>query len=877
MGKDKPEKPPSDDGKPEASVPEDAGAGAPSRQVAPDVVRSLPGDDIDRPAQSEGRPVLSLILAVALAITVYFAVQAVGGLVPQAVTIGLSILSLAGLIALFGTLAGFVHFGRTPRQKAFFDKLLDAIGEPCVVSDTRGAIIYSNEPYQRLVSGAGQSRLVNLETLYSGYPDVSERIYRLAKAAREGRESSEQFRLSAGSAAAGAREDKAVWLRLQVKPIRVSATQSYSVWRLSDETDARASQEEAFENLQYIINYLDHAPAGFFSSTDDGAIAYVNATLAEWLGLDLSETTDGRLKLADIVTEKGAKLLAGIAPEAGRPVTEIFDLDLSTANGEIIPARVVHRCEYDGNGKQQPSRTLVLDRRAHFAVDKEAGDAQVQIARLFNSLPIGIAQLNKDGVIEQLNPSFIDIAPSAKRRGKLAPLVREDEREKVSRLIADASAGKTLGEAADVHFTGKDETSGELYFVADETGGEGAVMVFAVDTTRHTSLEVQLAQSQKMQAVGQLAGGVAHDFNNVLTAIIGFSDLLLARHRPTDPSFADIMNIKQNANRAANLVRQLLAFSRRQTLRPEVLSLTDVLSDLGNLLGRLLGEVVELKIVHGRELALVKVDVNQFEQVVINLCVNARDAMPDGGTLTLTTSNVTAADVAKHAGKTAAVPPGDYVALEVTDTGTGMTPEVLEKIYDPFFSTKEVGKGTGLGLSTVYGIIKQTGGFIFCESEVGKGTTFHVFLPQYIETAEEEAARTAAATGVEVKAADLTGSGTILLVEDEDAVRSFAKRALESRGYTVLEADSGEVALEVLEEFGGEPDLVVSDVVMPEMDGPTMLRELRKRGIKTKVVFVSGYAEDAFEKNLEGQTDFAFLPKPFTLKQLAEAVKEAIG
>ncbi len=877
MGKDKVEKQTGTSGRPVAETLVDVSDSGPSPDAAPEVVRSMPGDDVDRPGQPEGRPVLSLMLAVALAITVFFAVQAVGEVVPQAVTIGLSILSLAGLIALFGALAGFVHFGRTPRQKAFFDKLLDAVGEPCVVSDSRGAIIYSNEPYQRLASQAGRTRLVNLETLYSGYPDVSERIYRLAKAAREGRESSEQFRLSAGSAAAGAREDKAVWLRLQVKPIRVSATQNYSVWRLSDETDARASQEEAFENLQYIINYLDHAPAGFFSSTQDGSIAYVNATLADWLGLDLSATTDGRLKLADIVTDKGAKLLSAIEPEAGRPVTEIFDLDLATSSGEVIPARVVHRCEYDGNGKQQPSRTLVLDRRAHFDTSKDKGDAQVQIARLFNSLPIGIAQLNKAGEIEQLNPSFVELAPHAKRRGKLAPLVREDEREKVTRLIADASAGKVQPEAMDVHFTGKDETSGEFYFVSDETGEEGAVTVFAVDTTRHTSLEVQLAQSQKMQAVGQLAGGVAHDFNNVLTAIIGFSDLLLARHRPTDPSFADIMNIKQNANRAANLVRQLLAFSRRQTLRPEVLSLTDVLSDLGNLLGRLLGEVVELKIVHGRDLSLVKVDVNQFEQVVINLCVNARDAMPDGGTLTLSTSNVSAADVEKYAGKTAPVPPGEYVLLEVTDTGTGMTPEVLEKIYDPFFSTKEVGKGTGLGLSTVYGIIKQTGGFIFCESEVGKGSTFRVFLPQYIETAEEEASRTAAASGVEVKATDLTGSGIILLVEDEDAVRSFAKRALESRGYTVLEADSGQVALEVLEEFGGEPDLVVSDVVMPEMDGPTMLRELRKRGIKTKVVFVSGYAEDAFEKNLEGQTDFAFLPKPFTLKQLAEAVKEAIG
>ncbi len=828
-----------------------------------------------RPAQSEGRPVLSLLLAVVLAVAVYFAVHNIGEIVPKVVVAALAMLSLAGLLGIFGSLAGFVHFGRAPRQKEFFDRLFDAVGEPCVVSDARGLVVYSNEPYQRLVSESGQSRLVGLETLYSGYPDVSERVYRLSKAAREGREASEQFRLSAGSAAAGARETKAAWLRLLVKPLKVGAGQAYTVWRVIDETDARASQEDAFENLQYIINYLDHAPAGFFSTTGEGSIAYINATLAEWLDLDLATTTDGSLKLADIVSENGAKLLSGIEPEPGRPVTEVFDLDLTARSGETIPARVVHRCEFDSEGVLQPSRTLVLDRRAHFAVEKDAGEAQVQISRLFNSLPIGIVQINSAGTIETMNAAFLDMAPKAKRRGKFAELVQPDEREMVNGLIAEAAAGKVPSEPNDVHFDVKGEASGQLYFVADETGGEGAVMVFAVDTTRHSSLEVQLAQSQKMQAVGQLAGGVAHDFNNVLTAIIGFSDLLLARHRPTDPSFADIMNIKQNANRAANLVRQLLAFSRRQTLRPEVLSLTDVLSDLGNLLGRLLGEVVELKIVHGRDLALVKVDINQFEQVVINLCVNARDAMLDGGTLTLKTYNI------RYDGTDASLPDlmpaGDYVLLEVTDTGTGMSQEVLEKIYEPFFSTKEVGKGTGLGLSTVYGIIKQTGGFIFCESALGKGTTFKVYLPQYIETAEEEAKRTADASVGEAKGTDLTGSGTILLVEDEDAVRSFAKRALESRGYTVLEADSGEVALAVLEEYGAEPDLIVSDVVMPELDGPSMLRELRKRGVKTRVVFVSGYAEDAFEKNLEGQSDFAFLPKPFTLKQLAEAVKENIA
>ena len=333
------------------------------------------------------------------------------------------------------------------------------------------------------------------------------------------------------------------------------------------------------------------------------------------------------------------------------------------------------------------------------------------------------------------------------------------------------------------------------------------------------------------------------------------------------------MNIKQNANRAANLVRQLLAFSRRQTLRPEVLSLTDALSDLGNLLGRLLGEKIDLKVSHGRDVGLVKIDVNQFEQVIVNLAVNARDAMPDGGTLTVRTANVSIEE--SKTIQAGLMPPGEYVACEVEDNGTGMPAQVVEKIYEPFFSTKDVGKGTGLGLSTVYGIVKQTGGFIFCESAVGKGTRFRIYLPRHNRVEDREQADERVVEK-DARKTDLTGKGTILLVEDEDAVRAFASRALASRGYQVLEANSGESALHVYAANSNSIDLVLSDVVMPEMDGPTLLKELRRRGATTKVVFISGYAEDAFEKNLEGQADFAFLAKPFTLKELAAAVKQAM-
>jgi two-component system cell cycle sensor histidine kinase/response regulator CckA len=283
------------------------------------------------------------------------------------------------------------------------------------------------------------------------------------------------------------------------------------------------------------------------------------------------------------------------------------------------------------------------------------------------------------------------------------------------------------------------------------------------------------------------------------------------------------------------------------------------------------GEKVELDVRHGRDLWFVKADINQFEQVVINLVVNARDAVAEaGGRVQIRTRNVSSAQCAEF--DEAALTPADYVLVEVEDNGSGIAPEVMEKIFEPFFTTKEVGKGTGLGLSMVFGIVKQSGGFVFVESEVGKGATFRVFLPRHIPEAGEIAAKAEAAKPV----ADYTGQGRILLVEDEDAVRSFGARALTSRGYTVLEAASGVEALEVVEREQGKIDLIVSDVVMPEMDGPALFAELRKRGITAKVIFVSGYAEEAFAKNLP-EGDFGFLPKPFTLKQLIETAKANLG
>lgn len=423
-----------------------------------------------------------------------------------------------------------------------------------------------------------------------------------------------------------------------------------------------------------------------------------------------------------------------------------------------------------------------------------------------------------------------------------------------------------------------------IKYAGDDLLGVGTGKIFLVtllDANEKVSLEQKLNHSQKMQAVGQLAGGVAHDFNNLLTAMTGFCDLLLQRHPPGDRSFPDIMQIKQNANRAANLVRQLLAFSRKQVLKPKLMDLTDSLSELSSLLRRLLGEKVNLQVKHGRDIGKILADPGQIDQVTINLAVNARDAMAAGGNLIIQTSSVeiTAAD---NLYKDFFAPdtedkiiPGEYVLLQVIDTGTGMSKEVMSNIFEPFFSTKEVGAGTGLGLATVYGIVKQTGGYVMVRSEEGKGTEFRIYFKAADENAIIEESTAEEETQKKLSG-DLTGTGTILIVEDEVPVRIFAARALSNKGYKIIEADAPEIALELLEQNKGKIDLILSDVIMPGMNGPTMVKEIKKTSPDVKVIFMSGYTQDALDDSDIPPEELNFLQKPFSLKDLAAKVKEII-
>ncbi|MHC8509179.1 MAG: ATP-binding protein [Rhodospirillales bacterium] len=398
-------------------------------------------------------------------------------------------------------------------------------------------------------------------------------------------------------------------------------------------------------------------------------------------------------------------------------------------------------------------------------------------------------------------------------------------------------------------------------------------------------------QAQKLQAVGQLAGGVAHDFNNLLTAIIGFTEMLLQRHGPEDPSNADLMQILQSANRATNLVRQLLAFSRKQTLAPVDFDPVQALNEISSLLTRLLGETVKLNVAPKGEMGWVRADRGQFDQVIMNLAVNARDAMPRGGLLAVRARRETLVQPMERMGET--VPAGAYVVIDVADEGEGIAPENLERIFEPFFSTKEVGQGTGLGLSTVHGIVRQSDGFIFVESAAGQGTTFSIWLPEREAprsesvlpapapaSASAEPEKTPRAPVTASAEPDLSGDAVVLLVEDEDAVRMVGARALKNRGYDVIEARDAERAMEIIERslIGDEKTIhiIVSDVVMPGMDGPALVRKARMKAPRLKAILMSGYAEDAFPDDFKNASGVHFLGKPFTPKTLALKVKEVL-
>ena len=751
--------------------------------------------------------------------------------------------------------------------------IVRALPQPSAIIDSTGRAQVVNDKFQHLFPDSRHAPLTALKRRIGDDAAASDFIGRLIAAITSGKAATDEIQTADDG-------DGIEWLCVSAMPL--ADRSGSALWTFEDITTRHNAEAEAREVRANLAEFVDTAPIGFYSVDQDGRFLLVNDALASWLGHEPGAIEKQGLRLHDILVEPSPRVPAYRVAGAEDAESDRVDQEVQLRRKDGDPLSVVVvQAENRGVGGGLRTSSVVRQIASGHETQPVLVRNEHRFERMFENAPVGVVLLDDQGRVAESNRSWrMLVAPDEGNLigRSITELVADDEVSKVEiwleRIANDAASAapedvtlrtKTVAGAARI---------ATMYSsrLEDGSGGDGLIVHFH-EATEQRNLEEQFVQGQKMQAVGQLAGGVAHDFNNLLTAMIGFCDLLLLRHSPGDQSFGDIMQIKQNANRAARLVRQLLAFSRQQTLQPRVLNITDVLGDLTNLLRRLIGASIKLNITHGRDLGLVRVDQGQLEQVVINLAVNARDAMRDGGELTIRTFDESVIVETRRGSEV--VIPGDYVVMEIADNGSGIEPEILERIFEPFFTTKEVGDGTGLGLSTVYGIVKQTGGQIFVDSKLGGGTKFTIMIPRHEADAADQARKTDAPEGP--AAADTTGAGTVLLVEDEDAVRLFSARALRAKGYKVLEARTGEAALELLSTVDDIIDLMITDVVMPEMDGPTLIKEMRDSRPDLPVICISGYAEETFRDKLGESDDIHFLPKPFSLNQLAGKVKDVMS
>lgn len=774
---------------------------------------------------------------------------------------------LAFAMAILGGVMAFrslrLHM-RRESEMALLKSVLEGSRAARMITDEGDNTIYHNQKFEQLCRGVGAPGYATLVRLFKNNDEALTHFNALADKAHRGlTDSIELFSKF---------EDRERWLMVTAQP--VSGYAGFIHWRIDDVTQKYTVDRAIREEREKLIDFTDNAPVGFFSVNEEGRFVFANATFARWVGEDLRTLLDqGTLHTYIAEPPKKAKPYDLVEDATARQVVEVV---MKGTAGKTFLAAINQIVVVDDEGRVR-TRAVVHDLTAEREMSMALKQSEARFQKFFEEAPLGILLVDDQGVIADCNSTFahtLGVVIKDVEGKKFADLIGEDEgRASVIAALSRIEKGEQMGAPLEVSLKGKSgnvqaQMHGRRFKESDNT------VLHFIDMTEQKELEAQFVQSQKMQAIGQLAGGVAHDFNNLLTAIVGFCDLLLLRHKPGDPSFGDIMQIKQNSNRAANLVRQLLAFSRQQTLRPKVQDVTDILTELSHLLRRLIGASVELDLIHGQDLGLVKVDEGQMEQVLINLAVNARDAMESNGELRIETENFGNKKSKELISEE--LPPGHWVKISVTDSGCGIPPENLARIFEPFFTTKDVGEGTGLGLATVYGIIRQTDGYLDVTSKVGKGTTFTIYLPRATELEEEEAAQVDETVLESETAKDLTGTERILLVEDEDAVRTFSERALTNKGYEVLSADSGEAAFSLMDaQENKHLDLLITDVVMPGMDGPTLAQRIRQESPELKIIFMSGFTEDKL-KDYMGEHTW-FLPKPFSLKQLAEKVKDVLG
>ena len=828
--------------------------------------------DMENSEDAASRPIWVWVLVSVLGIVIA-ACAVIAAL--NAAALGLPAILLLGGMALVGVLAvvsvlmggqsseGFER-RKSPRDGPYAQAFFSNPESMVLMED--GKVVHSNEAYLNFAKKIGVASVSetapSVDRLFSsGGKQTSAAIFRLHHMHKDTAQAQEIIdTLDADG-------------KLSTYRVHVTKLERQQLWHITDVTEESHSEHSV----------LAEAPVGLFSVNKEGRVIATNSVLDRWLGGEENLRPD---YMREFIENPESLLDSPATP--GRVIRT--DTRLITRKGVVTPSIMVGTwSELEGGeaiasvavyghsslGANKTARAIPLA-----GVGTPSADKDMETG--FSSAPVAILHLNGTDLskanVTSANPAFERMSEGVSWEGlPFSKIFTKNDAE--HRFLALTAFECETDKPFDATLAGTNMLPVSVYIVPDPIV-ESSAWAYLVDTSARKSLEDQLVQSQKMQAIGQLAAGVAHDFNNLLTAIRLNTDELLQRHPVGDPSYPELQNINTTGIRAAALVKKLLAFSRKQTRRMELLNVTDTLSEMIVTLKQTLGERAKLNVVHGRGLPPVRADKSQIDTVLMNLCVNARDAMEDQGGGTITISSLEKArheiDDASLGLALKTIPGDNFVVIEVADTGTGMTDDVKSKIFEPFFTTKEIGKGTGLGLATVYGIVQQSGGHLTVDSELGVGTTFRIYLPAVDpnDVTEEDLPK---AVAVAKKPADLTGQGNILFVEDEASVRLIAAKSLRKKGYNVVEAEDGEEAFEMLEEADEPFDLMISDVVMPGMDGPTLLKKGRAMLGEARIVFISGYAEEEFSDLLSEEPDVTFLPKPFTLAQLAEKVKAEIG
>ena len=787
-----------------------------------------------------------------------------------------------GLVFLLWTVRGAGRFiGLFPERGAaarFTDAAaprfpwIEALDEAVLVTEPGGAPVAANPAFNELASMAlitGPSELgpVTVDRLFGANPGLAAPVYRLSKAAKAGTRRRELL-----PPVALGPEQVPAQFEVTVAPL----PRGRVLWRIR----RIAGQLEATGAADMKSLYVEDAPMGFFAARPDGTITYANGYLRELLGLP---ETAKNIRLDDIMRPEFVKLL-GRDRKSGAPGRA--DIQLRARDGVEIPVQAI--TAWSGRGADANGRTILLPSPQllngegdRFALQGASRPMRADGDPMFDDAPFGAVRLDGDrvdgAIILDANRALMELSGGRATPGsRFSDLFDFDEdgangaAEALVQAVDKPVALKLAGAVSE------DKVKHVNVFVTLNASGRPSV-AYVVDISEHRLLEQRLAHGEKMQAIGNIAGRIAHEINNMLQVTQGNCEFLESRHPLGDPSYDNLKAIHESTVRSADLVRGLLAYAREQTFKREVFNTTDFLTHFSLLLRGAVDERIAFEVVHGRDVPWIRADKSQIETAIINLVTNARDAMlshRDGGRLTIRTSRSTGREA--QAKGFDYVEDGDYLLIEVEDTGGGIPKELREKIFHPFFTTKEKGSGTGLGLATVFGIIKQSGGYIEPVSVIGKGTNFHVYLPALAAEDIPQAEDPAVAQRAQARPIDLSGRGRILVIEDEAGVRNIAVTVLRSRGYEVEEAEDGEEALEIINAKPGHFDLVISDVVMPGMNGPTLIKQAREKLGNARVIFISGYAEQELAKQLDDRA-VSFLPKPFSVRQLSELVKTEIG